>query len=87
MIWTVKFTRDAEKQLARIRGRDRDRLISAIERLSIDPYAGDIKALRGYEGKSYRRRIGNWWIIYTVYVDEIVVEIEEIIRRSSTTYS
>jgi len=87
MIWTVKFTRDAEKQLARIRGRDRDRLISAIERLSIDPYAGDIKALRGYEGKSYRRRIGNWRIIYTVYVDEIVVEIEEIIRRSSTTYS
>lgn len=87
MIWTVKFTRDAEKQLARIRGRDRDRLISTIERLSIDPYAGDIKALRGYEGKSYRRRIGNWRIIYTVYVDEIVVEIEEIIRRSSTTYS
>ena len=87
MTWRVKFTREAEKQLAKVHGRDFNRLVSAIDRLAIDPYAGDIKALRGYDGKSYRRRVGNWRIIYTIYTDEIVVEVEEITRRSSTTYS
>ena len=87
MTWAVKLTRDAEKQLTKIRGKDRARIEAAIAQLAINPYAGDIKALRGYAGKSFRRRVGNWRIIFTIYHDEIVVEVEDVLRRSSTTYS
>ena len=87
MTWTVNLTRTASHELKRAPKSDQARIRAALLEMRDDPYFGDIKRLRGYSGKTFRRRVGNWRILFTVYDDRIIVEVEEILRRSSTTYS
>lgn len=57
---------------------------SALDEMEKDPFAGDIKYLRGDPG--LRRRVGNWRIFFRVERAENTVYISAIERRTSTTY-
>jgi mRNA-degrading endonuclease RelE of RelBE toxin-antitoxin system len=46
-----------------------------------DPFSGDIKALQGEWKGFYRRRVGDFRIIFSVDVEIKVVSIESIIDR------
>ena len=87
MTWTVELSRRAEKQLEKIRPPDIGRVISAIDQLADDPRGRDTKALQGKHRGRFRRRVGNWRIIFTINDGILLVEVVEIARRSSTTYS
>jgi mRNA-degrading endonuclease RelE of RelBE toxin-antitoxin system len=54
-----------------------------------DPFAGDIKRLKG-ESTAWRRRVGQYRIIYDLYLPEHLPEhlivVAGILRRTSTTY-
>jgi mRNA-degrading endonuclease RelE of RelBE toxin-antitoxin system len=50
-----------------------------------DPHAGDTEKLTGHK-KTYRRRVGDWRIIYDIDQDNFSVIIKGIRRRTSTTY-
>jgi mRNA-degrading endonuclease RelE of RelBE toxin-antitoxin system len=62
---------------------DLKRINSAFEEMMIDPFAGDIKFLKGTSGK-IRRRVGDWRVIFAL--DHHLVIVVELTRRSSTTY-
>lgn len=50
-----------------------------------DPFQGDIKRLAG-QATALRRRVGSYRILYDLYVDQRVIVVAAIVRRSSTTY-
>ena len=86
MTWTVELSKQAERQLERIHGPELTRIISAIDLLAENPRAGGTKALQGKHRGRFRRRVGNWRIIFTIDDGILRVDIIEILRRSSTTY-
>jgi mRNA-degrading endonuclease RelE of RelBE toxin-antitoxin system len=49
-----------------------------------NPFQGDIRKLQGLPG--FRRRVGNWRILFEVVVERRHVVIAAIERRTSTTY-
>ena len=87
MTWSVELSKRAENQLAKIRGPDLNRLAAAIDQMAKDPRSGDAKALQGKHRGRFRRRVGNWRLIFTINDGILLVEVVEILRRSSTTYS
>ena len=52
--------------------------------MEVDPLAGDIVKLKGTD--AFRRRVGNYRIIFTINADHGVVLVMDILRRTSTTY-
>jgi len=63
------ITKEAAKALQRMDANTRQRICSGIEKLP----AGDVRKLRGYKN-SYRLRIGEWRIIYTMTGREISID-------------
>ncbi len=83
--WTVLVDRDVPKQLRRIPKRDAERISSAITDLAANPYFGDVAKMQGQEDV-WRRRIGAYRIFYEVVVEEKVVYVYRVERRTSATY-
>lgn len=50
-----------------------------------DPFQGDLKRLKGKE-TAWRRRVGNYRIIYDLFLDKRLIVVSGILRRTSTTY-
>ncbi len=50
-----------------------------------DPFSGDIKRLKG-QPAAWRRRVGNYRIVYDLHVEEHRIVVAGILRRTSTTY-
>jgi len=50
-----------------------------------DPYTGDIAHLQG-ESFAWRRRVGNYRIIYELIPDQRFIIVSRIERRTTTTY-
>ena len=46
------------------------------------PFGGDFKKL---EGKNYRLRIGSYRVLYEIDQQNHIVEIHDVVRRTSTT--
>ena len=65
------------KFIARLSPSEKNRIVSAIERL---PYGEDIKALKGHEGLM-RLRVGTYRIIYSVDNDELTVMVIDVGNR------
>jgi mRNA-degrading endonuclease RelE of RelBE toxin-antitoxin system len=49
-----------------------------------NPFGGDIRKLQGLPG--FRRRVGNWRILFEIVPERSHVVIAAIERRTSTTY-
>ena len=87
MTWAIELSAAAEKDLKRI-PRDRQvRIERAIDEMEENPFAGDVKALQGREWKGrYRKRVGQYRIIFTVDHKTSAVAISAILIRSEKTY-
>ncbi len=80
MTWTVRTTREAERQLDALDSPTRQRVANALARLAANPHgAGNVKALRGSD--SYRLRVGDWRVIYTLCGDVLVVLVLRVAHR------
>jgi len=84
MEWTVVLAGPARKAFKRIPAGDRKRIEAALQEMQQNPFQGDIRKLQGLPG--FRRRIGNWRILFEVVVERRHVVIAAIERRTSTTY-
>jgi len=85
MPWTLHVARSAEKELEGIPQRDRNRILKTLRDMREDPFAGDVARLQGLP-TAWRRRAGNWRILYDLYLDRRLIVIASIRRRTSTTY-
>lgn len=86
MTWNVVLSNRAERALARVPARDRQRITLALLGMEQEPLSGDVIPLKGPYHGSYRRRVGPWRIVFTVNWDSQVVGVADITRRTSTTY-
>ena len=79
MSWSVRIKNSARKELRRITGSDRHRLISAIDRLAEHPYRGS--ALKGELTGLRRIRVGSYRILYEIRDGELVVLVVRVGHR------
>jgi mRNA-degrading endonuclease RelE of RelBE toxin-antitoxin system len=83
----MRLSLEAEKELSRL-PRDRQRLIAkTIDRMSTDPFQGDVKPLKGkdWDGR-FRRAAGRYRIIFTPDYDARIINISHILVRNEKTY-
>lgn len=85
MTWMIVVAKDARKSFERFPLRDQDRLGEALVEMRDDPWHGDVRKLQNLPG-GFRRRVGAYRILFAVDVDKGVVHVNEIMRRTSTTY-
>jgi len=84
-LWEVRVGASARKSLEAIPPADRARIEAALMEMAVNPFQGDIKALRGAE-KMFRRRVGPWRIFFFRIHNERRINVTAIERRTSTTY-
>ena len=85
MSWLVSIASSARKNLKRFPLRSREKILLSLEEFIFNPYAGDIEKIKG-EDNTWRRRVGDYRIIYDVNPKKNLVEVRIIKRRSSNTY-
>jgi mRNA-degrading endonuclease RelE of RelBE toxin-antitoxin system len=84
MEWTVVLAGPARKSLKRIPANDKTRVLAALAEMQQDPFQGDIRKLQGLPG--FRRRVGDWRILFEVVLERRQVVVAATDRRTSTTY-
>ncbi len=83
MAWTVVLAGPARKSLKRVPAGDKTRILAALAEMEQDPFQGDIRKLQGLPG--FRRRVGDWRILFEIVIERRHVAIAAIERRTSTT--
>lgn len=82
MAWTVKFSLDAEKQLAGLDKTVRKKIAAFIDRIPLYPSPRSIgKALKGDWSGRWRYSVGDYRIICRLHDDVLVVEAVKIGHR------
>jgi mRNA interferase RelE/StbE len=84
MSFSVRLGRRAERSLRRIPASDARRILSAIAGFEADPFGGDVVKLKGTD--SFRRRVGDYRVIFTVDFGGRSVDVLDVLRRTTTTY-
>jgi mRNA interferase RelE/StbE len=83
-MWRIEFTNIARKSLAKMPLPDALRIERAIGDMAADPLAGDVKRLSGQA--EFRKRVGDWRIIFRLQRATILVTIIDVRRRNERTY-
>ena len=85
MSWRLTFSQNAQKSLRRLPPDIRRRLDVIFAEMAQDPLSGDVVMLRDYP-VGYRRRVGSYRVLFDVDQAARSVQVQEIERRTSTTY-
>lgn len=72
MNYTIKYRPSAAKAIRKLDRPVARRLLERIEALAEDPMPAGCVQLRG-DGGEFRVRVGDYWAIYEVHSEEIVV--------------
>ena len=79
MTYQVEVRRSAKKELANLHGEVQRRVAQALRKLEGTPFSSGFKKLKG--GLGYRRRVGDYRIVYTVTQKTRVIIVERIRDR------
>jgi mRNA interferase RelE/StbE len=85
MAWNLQIAGPAQKEYQKLPPNDQRRVKAALLSMQEDPFRGDIKRLKG-QPTAWRRRVGNYRIIYDLYPEQHLIVVSGILRRTSTTY-
>lgn len=80
MPFRLRLSRRARRHLERADAETRRRLVDVLDEIGRNPYAGDVRPLRGRPGQ-WRRRTGDLRIIYRVEAEHLQVDIALISPR------
>ena len=87
MNWVCKLSDDAEKDLSDLPTAIQKRVGRILVQMETDPFQGNVKALQGEDWKGvFRRRIGNYRLLFTVHRGKSIVHVARILLRSGKTY-
>jgi mRNA interferase RelE/StbE len=84
MIWTIAVGNRAQGNLKRVPVADRERILAALDAMRTNPLSGDVVKLTGQD--AFRRRVGQYRIIFRIDFKAFAVGIVDIARRTTTTY-
>jgi len=79
-MFEVRLSRRAQRYYERVERDMVERLDKAFDRLKVNPFEGNIKPLRGRPG-SYRARVGDLRVLFTVNLVSRVVDVAAIVTR------
>ena len=85
MTWTLVITSPAAKALRHVPSVDLEHINGAFSEMCLNPFAGDVKSLRGGKG-ALRRRVGDWRILFDLHQDKRLIVVTAVKRRGSKTY-
>jgi mRNA interferase RelE/StbE len=85
MAWNLQITGPAQKEFQKLPAKDQTRVKNTLLAMQQHPFGGDIKRLKG-QTSAWRRRVGNYRIVYDLHVQEQTILVAGILRRTSTTY-
>lgn len=85
MTWGLVITNPAERGLRKAPRVDLEYISDAFVEMCSDPYSGDVKFLRGM-GATFRRRVGDWRILFELDKDRHIIIVLAVTRRASKTY-
>jgi mRNA-degrading endonuclease RelE of RelBE toxin-antitoxin system len=86
MDWDVRLADRAKRSFERMPAADRGRVEAALIAMKQNPYAGDTRPLQGRFEGAFRRRVGNWRIVFAIKSVSRIVLVADILRRTSATY-
>ena len=81
MPYRVVVLKKAAKELAALPFRDRKKIAAAIDALSTDPCPPGVKPMKGEWAGHYRKRVGDYRIIYQVEHDRLVILVVRVGNR------
>jgi mRNA interferase RelE/StbE len=84
MSWTVAVSNRAQRNLKRVPAADQQRIMAALDAMRSDPLSGEVLKLAGQD--AFRRRVGNYRIIFRIDFKAFAIGILDIQRRTTTTY-
>lgn len=82
-MYRIELTRWTQRNMDKIRGKDLDRIATAIRSLKENPGPPGCKKIRDI---IYRIRVGYWRVILAVYDKDKLVVVGKVQRRSEDTY-
>lgn len=85
MKWELLLAGPARKALKRIPVADKRRVLAALDAMEQDPFSGDVVRLKA-QPVAWRRRVGDWRILFDIEPEKRRVLVHDILRRTSTTY-
>ncbi|MBI4029960.1 type II toxin-antitoxin system RelE/ParE family toxin [Candidatus Berkelbacteria bacterium] len=85
MNWELRVDRQVSKHLKKIPKKDAEKIISIIEGLVVNPYAGDIEKMQSKEDV-WRRRVGAYRVFYEIHNEKKIIYVYDMKRRTTTTY-
>jgi mRNA interferase RelE/StbE len=80
MSYRIIVPKPAQKQLNGFAKTDRERLITVMRSLAIEPRPDGVKKLKGYKN-TYRVRVGDYRLIYEIQDRELIVLLLSISHR------
>ena len=87
MNWVCDLTQDARDELRDLPKAVQKGVGRVLDQMATDPFLGDVKALKGEEWKGvFRRRVGNYRILFMPAAGQRIVRILHILIRSGKTY-
>ena len=84
MSWAIAVSNRARKTLKRVPAADQARIMVALSVMQSDPLSGDVVKLASQD--AFRRRVGNYRIIFRIDFKALAIGIIDIQRRTTTTY-
>ena len=79
-LYKILWKRSAVKELKRLPKKIILKILEIVKKLEKSPYPKDSKKLQGSES-TYRIRVGDYRIIYTIYKSELIIEIIRVRHR------
>ena len=87
MNWACEFTANAKEDLQALPKAIQKRVVRVAAQMALDPFQGNVKALQGQDWKGvFRRRIGDYRILFTADPATKIVTIHQVSLRSGKTY-
>jgi len=87
MTWACELTEDAERDLRGLPKSIQKRVARTLTQVAADPFEGNVKALKGDEWRGvFRRRIGDYRILFTADRAKQTVAVLRILIRSEKSY-
>ena len=83
--WVLQVDPAVFKILKKIPRKNAERILFIIQSLSLNPFAGDIQKMKG-EKNVWRRRISAYRIFYEIVIQEKIIHVFHVERRTSKTY-
>src|SRR5260370_5271732 len=83
MSWAIAVSNRARKTLKRVPAADQARIMAALSAMQTDPLSGDLVKLAGQD--AFRRRVGNYRIIFRIDFKALAVGITDIRSEEHTS--